>query len=82
MKFSLKNRKASATTMGCFLFACVLFVCAATAALAQAGRGSISGLVTDPTGAIVPGARITALDHATGIALHTVTSGAGLYSFV
>ena len=82
MKFSMKNRKASATTMGSFLFVCVVFLCAATAALAQAGRGSISGLVSDPTGAIVPGAKITALNHATGVALHTVTTTAGLYSFV
>jgi len=82
MKFSMKNRKASATTMGSFLFVCVVFLCAATAALAQAGRGSISGLVSDPTGAIVPGAKITLLNHATGVALHTVTTTAGLYSFV
>jgi len=67
MKFSMKNRKASATTMGSFLFVCVVFLCAATAALAQAGRGSISGLVSDPTGAIVPGAKITLLNHATGL---------------
>ncbi|MGA3011198.1 MAG: TonB-dependent receptor [Terracidiphilus sp.] len=78
----MKNRKASATMMGCFLFACILFLCAATAALAQAGRGSIGGLVTDPTGAIVPGANITATNHATGVALHTVTTTAGLYGFV
>ena len=68
--------------MGSFLFVCVVFLCAATAALAQAGRGSISGLVSDPTGAIVPGAKITLLNHATGVALHTVTTTAGLYSFV
>jgi hypothetical protein len=39
-------------------------------------------MVSDPTGAIVPGAKVTALNHATGIALHTVTTSAGLYSFV
>jgi hypothetical protein len=82
MKFVMKKSKVSATTMGRFLFACVLFVCAATAALAQAGRGSISGLVTDPSGAIVPGAKITLLNHATGVTLHTVTTAGGLYSFV
>jgi hypothetical protein len=57
-------------------------VLSAALALAQAGRGSISGLVSDPTGAIVNGAQVTALNHATGVALHTVTSAAGLYSFV
>ncbi|MFZ3341260.1 MAG: TonB-dependent receptor [Terriglobales bacterium] len=51
-------------------------------AFAQAGRGSISGVVSDPSGATVNGAKISALNQATGVALHTVTSEAGLYSFV
>ena len=54
----------------------------ASAAFAQAGRGSISGLITDPTGAIVPGAKVVAQSHATGLKLSTVSTGAGLYSFV
>ncbi len=59
-----------------------LIFCVGTAAFAQAGRGGISGLVSDPTGAVIPGARITLLSHATGVTLHTVSTGAGLYSFV
>ncbi|HUK47595.1 MAG TPA: carboxypeptidase regulatory-like domain-containing protein [Terriglobales bacterium] len=51
-------------------------------ALGQAGRGSITGTVTDPTGALVPGAKVTLLDKATGVNLHTVTSAGGLYSFI
>jgi len=50
--------------------------------MAQAGRGSISGLVSDASGAVVNAAAVTAVNHATGIALHTVTNSAGLYSFV
>ena len=65
-----------------FLSICALVLCASSVALAQGGRGSISGLVSDPSGAIVSGAKVTALNHATGVALHTVTSAAGLYSFV
>ena len=61
---------------------CMLVLCASSLALAQAGRGGISGLVSDPSGAIVKGAQVTALNHATGVELHTVTSAAGLYSFV
>ncbi|MGB7546287.1 MAG: TonB-dependent receptor, partial [Terracidiphilus sp.] len=64
------------------LCVCALIFCMGTAAFAQAGRGGINGLVSDPTGAVIPGARITLLDHATGVALHTVSTGAGLYSFV
>jgi len=60
----------------------VLLLAAGVPAWAQAGRGGISGLVSDPTGAVVPGAKVTALNHATGIAQSTVTTGGGLYSFV
>src|SRR5580692_5674174 len=48
----------------------------------QAGRGGISGLVSDASGAIVPGATVTAKDTATGDTLSTVTTAAGLYSFI
>jgi hypothetical protein len=65
-----------------FLSICVLLFCAGSVAFAQAGRGSISGLVSDPSGAIVSGAKVTALNPATGVSLHTVTSDAGLYAFV
>src|ERR1019366_9562534 len=57
-------------------------VLSAAFALAQAGRGSISGLVFDPTGAIVNGAQVTLLSQATGFTQHTVASAAGLYSFI
>ncbi|KAA6456420.1 hypothetical protein DYQ86_25090 [Acidobacteria bacterium AB60] len=49
---------------------------------AQGGRGGISGLVADSSGAIIPGAKVTAKDTATGNSLSTVSTGAGLYSFV
>jgi hypothetical protein len=70
----------AAYTRAIFLI-CVLigFV---SAAFGQAGRGSISGLVTDPTGAIVPGANVVAQSLATGLKLSTVSTAAGLYSFV
>lgn len=75
-------RNAMVKTARNVLSVCILLLCASALALGQAGRGSISGLVSDPTGAIVKGASVTALNHATGITLHTVTSDAGLYSFV
>jgi hypothetical protein len=60
----------------------VLLLCAASLALAQAGRGTVSGLVTDPAGAVVPGAKVVLLNQATGVSQHTVTSSAGLYTFI
>ena len=58
------------------------FLCFAAGGRAQAGRGGINGLVSDPTGAIIPGASVTATDTATAAKLSTVTTGAGLYTFV
>jgi len=78
----MSSRNAIVKTARNFLSVCLLFLCAASVAFAQAGRGSISGLVSDPSGAVVNGAKVTALNHATGVELHTVTSDAGLYSFV
>ncbi len=49
---------------------------------AQSGRGGISGLVTDPSGAIVPKAKVTATNNANGITVSTFTTASGLYSFV
>ena len=78
----MNRRTAIVKTARNFLSVCILFLCAGSVALAQAGRGGISGLVSDPSGAIVNGASVSALNHATGVTLHTVTSAAGLYSFV
>jgi hypothetical protein len=64
------------------LFVCVLFLCACSVALGQAGRGSISGTVTDPHGAVIPDAKVVLLNKATGVATHTTTSSAGLYTFI
>ena len=78
----MNSRTTIVKTARNFLSVCILFLCAGSVALAQAGRGSISGLVSDPSGAVVNGAKVTALNRTTGVALHTVTSEAGLYSFV
>jgi carboxypeptidase family protein/TonB-dependent receptor-like protein len=43
--------------------------------------GSISGTVTDPTGGVVPGASVTALNTDTGISTSTQTNTQGFYSF-
>jgi hypothetical protein len=45
------------------------------------GNGSISGTVTDTTGAVVPDAEVTATQAGTGLQLKTTTSGAGTYVF-
>jgi hypothetical protein len=42
--------------------------------------GSITGVVTDPSGAVIPGVKVTASSVATGVSQYTVTSGAGTYT--
>jgi hypothetical protein len=60
--------------------ACCLFL-ATPLAHAQRYLGSISGQVTDSTGATVPGAQVTAVEGTTKYATQVVTSGDGLYTF-
>ncbi|WP_162539443.1 TonB-dependent receptor [Granulicella sp. WH15] len=50
-------------------------------AFGQEDRGRINGLVTDPTGAVVPKAGVTLLNEETGVTLSTVSDAAGAYIF-
>ncbi len=59
----------------------VLFLCACAIALAQVSTSEITGTVHDSSGAVVPGASITATDEATGISHTQKTTSAGLYAF-
>lgn len=46
-----------------------------------AGTGAISGVVSDPSGAVIPGATVTARNLATGEERHTASSAHGDYNF-
>jgi len=60
------------------LVACVLV--SDKAALAQAGTGSIRGLVSDASGAVLPDVQIDATNVATQLKFTTTTTGAGIYT--
>ena len=47
----------------------------------QIGGGTLNGTVTDPSGAAITNATVTATQTATGVARSTQSSGAGVYSF-
>jgi hypothetical protein len=59
----------------------LVFILLATLNLsAQTFRGTILGTVTDPSGAVVPGAKVTAKNTGTGLERSTETSADGSYA--
>ena len=61
----------------------ILFCILSTAALAfgQNATTSLRGIIKDPNGALVPGAKITLINNADGQTLTSVANGAGEYVF-
>ena len=58
----------------------VFVLLAAVSVSAQTFRGTILGTVTDPSGAVVSGAKVTVKNTGTGLERTTTTSGDGSYS--
>ncbi|HKD09187.1 MAG TPA: carboxypeptidase-like regulatory domain-containing protein [Bryobacteraceae bacterium] len=57
--------------IGCFSTTSIVF--------AQSAQAVISGVVTDPAGAAVVGAKVTVTNAATGVSLATTTNASGSY---
>src|SRR5262245_42287840 len=62
-----------------WVFVGILLVTSAAFAQ-QIGGGTVNGTVTDPSGAAIANAKVTATQTATGVARTTQSSGAGVYS--
>src|SRR5215813_699134 len=62
------------------LFVTVCVFVPAFAAFAQSDRGTITGTVTDPVGAVVAGVAIEAKNASTGFVYPVATSGTGNYT--
>lgn len=61
-----------------FLQMALVLCCLSAPLSAQiAGTGAVSGIVRDPSGAVVPGALVTAVDVATGLTRQVSTNGTG-----
>jgi len=65
----------------CVSLVLALLVFSAAAAFAQTSTSRITGTVTDPSGAVVPGASVTAINEATGVTYSQVTTEGGVYAF-
>ncbi len=60
--------------------ACVLLLVSWTWAAAQVNRGSLTGIVTDPSGAVLPAVKVAAIHAETGTASSTIATEAGNYT--
>ena len=78
----MRRKKIWTPTLTPIFLVLLLWLAAAGMGFGQAGSGGISGIVTDSTGAIVPGAKVTARNVATDAKISTVSTGGGLYSFI
>jgi hypothetical protein len=68
--------------MRCFrLLSVCLLIGSATVSLCQNGNTSLRGVIKDSSGALVPKAKITLFDSATGHSLEETSNGAGEYNF-
>ena len=64
-----------------FTLCAALLVFAQSAAAQLAGTASLQGTVTDPTGAVIPGATVTIVETATQLKQATTSGHDGLFSF-
>src|ERR1700743_2231310 len=62
------------------LLALAVVILTCIPALTQTITGSVTGVVTDPSGAVVAGAKVTATNVLTGVVTPTVTNASGIYS--
>jgi carboxypeptidase family protein/TonB-dependent receptor-like protein len=65
----------------CYLLTLACFALVGASVLLAQGAGTITGVVTDATGAIVPDATVTVTNQATGVKFTAKTNSAGNYVF-
>jgi hypothetical protein len=69
----------SACWISAVLLGLVVVLVAAPRAGAQANRATITGIVTDSSGAVVPGVEVTTTNAGTNVSSKTVSNGDGIY---
>jgi hypothetical protein len=78
----MRSRRLFAAILVSVLGVCALFLLRADVAKADNLYGSISGTVTDPTGAAVPDVLVAATNVATNVSLQVTTQSDGSYAFL
>ena len=64
---------------GIFVLALIVFTCNIGAFAQLSARATITGTVTDSSGAVVPGAAVTITNDATNVSLKTQSNGRGVF---
>jgi hypothetical protein len=78
---NINERKNLSRVFQSLVCALVLLLAIPFAAAAQQYTGTVTGTVTDPSGAAVAGATVTISNPSTGVTVTTTTSEQGVYSF-
>jgi outer membrane receptor protein involved in Fe transport len=78
---NLRSRRLSMKTFRFLAALALLFSLAIPAFSQSTTAGDITGSVTDPSGAVVPNAKVAAKSEASGSSLSTTTNGEGAYRF-
>ena len=76
-----RSRRASAVRYSLLFALAVIGLLSSRAAMAQVDQGAIIGVVTDSTGAVIPGAQVSVTETDTGLVLKAKTNSSGNYFF-
>ncbi len=78
---TLIGAKWTPASYGCAAVLLVMLLALLPAQLKAQTTGSLSGIVTDNSGGVVPGAKVVATNSATGDKVNTVSGGEGTFTF-
>ncbi len=70
-----------ATRVRTFLLALIVLVCGVPSSHAQSGTATLSGTITDESGAVVPDVQVTLTNEVTQTRIRKTGGGAGLFTF-
>jgi hypothetical protein len=77
----MKNSLRHATVSAGILLVTAFILLLPRFASAQIDTGSVVGIVSDPSGAAIPGATVTLSNEASGVSRSVTTNGDGEYQF-